>query len=232
MPRITPLSALHCLAPAALCLHGSTAQAHPHVFVDARAGFVVEGGTLQALRIEWRYDLLTSLYMFEILDLDRDGDGALDDEDRAAIVAGETEWEPGYDGDIHLTLHGAPVAMGQPEDGSAMLIEDQVVVRFTLPLAQPLNVPPGDDGDRNGDGIVLRLFDPIFYYAYTIVEGTDAPALPPGCASRITPFTPDEASEALRARLAALSREEIPEDENVGSLFADRVTLECSGVSG
>ena len=208
------------VATLALCLVGSVAQAHPHVYVDARAGFVIDEGRLQALRIEWRYDLLTSLYLVEILDLDRDRDGELDDADRAAIVAGETEWEPGYDGDIHLTLDGAPVAMTRPEDASAAQIDDQIVVRFTLPLADPLTLPAGE--------IVLRLYDPIFYYAYTILDGSDAPALPGHCQTEITPFTPDEASDALRARLAALSREEVPEDETVGRLFADRVTLHCN----
>ena len=67
---------------------------HPHVFVDARTGFHFDAqGRLTALRITWTYDAFTSLKLFDILDLDKDNDGLLDDADRAAIVAGETEWQ-------------------------------------------------------------------------------------------------------------------------------------------
>ena len=39
------------------------------------------------------------------LDLDRDGDGALDDADYAAILRGETEWQDGYVGDVYFEVN-------------------------------------------------------------------------------------------------------------------------------
>lgn len=193
------------------------AMAHPHVFVDARAGFEIrEDGQLVSLRITWTYDAFTSLTLFDILDLDKDGDGELDDADRAAIVAGETEWQDGYKGDTYLEKSGVDVPLGRPINGEAWMAEDRITVTFDLPLAAPIEA---------ADDLVLKLYDPNYYYAYTIVgleKVTEA-----RCSAAVVPFVPDEAAAELQSQLAMLSREEMPEQENVGRLFADQVRLSC-----
>ncbi len=195
----------------------SPALAHPHVFVDARAGFTFgEDGRLAALRISWTYDAFTSLTLFDILDLDKDGDGALDDADRAAIVAGETVWQDDYKGDTYLELDGADVPLARPINGAAWLAEDRITVTFDLPLAAPL--------EAAGD-VVLKLYDPNYYYAYTVI-GLDEVGQS-GCGAKVVPFVANQAAAELQAKLAMLSREETPEQENVGRLFADQVRLTC-----
>ena len=50
-----------------MCL-GGPAKAHPHVFVDARTGFIFgTGGQLEALRISWTYDEFTTLILFSLV---------------------------------------------------------------------------------------------------------------------------------------------------------------------
>jgi ABC-type uncharacterized transport system substrate-binding protein len=195
----------------------SPALAHPHIFVDARTGFIFnEAGQLSALRIHWTYDAFTSLTLFDILDLDKDNDGALDDTDRAAIVAGETEWQDDYKGDTYLEADGADVPLAKPLNGSAWLADDRISVAFDLPLQAPLDVT---------DEVLLKLYDPSYYYAYTVVglEETDMG----DCLAELRNFEPDAATAELQAELALLSREETPEQENVGRLFADEVRLRC-----
>ena len=192
------------------------ASAHPHVFVDATAGFAFdEAGRLSGLRITWTYDAFTSLILFDTLSLDADGDGQLDDADRAAIVDGETDWPPEYDGDVHLDIGGTAVAMGRPRDGRAWMEADRISVSFDLPLAEPLDAP---------EGTRLRLYDPLYYYAYTVV-GVEAAEGP--CAPRLDPFVADEATAAVQAELAALTREQMPDEPGIGARFADEVTLSC-----
>ncbi len=83
-----------------MCLVG-TAKAHPHVFVDARTGFIFgTDGQLEALQISWTYDEFTTLILFETLNLDQDGDGQFNDTDRASIIEGETNWDSAYKGDV------------------------------------------------------------------------------------------------------------------------------------
>lgn len=204
----------------AVCLGlswASPALAHPHIFVDARTGFVFnEAGQLSALRIQWTYDAFTSLTLFDILDLDKDNDGALDDADRAAIVAGETEWQDDYKGDTYLEAEGAGVPLAKPLNGSAWLADDRISVAFDLPLQTPLDVT---------GAVLLRLYDPNYYYAYTVVglEDTEMGT----CIADLRSFEPDAATAELQAQLALLSQEETPEQENVGRLFADEVRLAC-----
>ena len=51
----------------AMCLGGVT-KAHPHVFVDARTGFVFgRDRQLEAIKIAWLYDEFTTLVLFETL---------------------------------------------------------------------------------------------------------------------------------------------------------------------
>jgi ABC-type uncharacterized transport system substrate-binding protein len=196
---------------------GNAAVAHPHVFIEVQAGFRFDTeGRLVSLEVTWTYDAFTSLMLFDILELDKDGDGQLNDEDRAMIVKGETDWPEGYEGDTYLEANGLPVALTRPVDGSAWMADDRVGLAFDLPLQAPFD--PAND-------LVLRFYDPSFYYAYEVValEG----ALPDGCRTEIIPFEPDAALAELQQKLAALSREETPEQENVGRLFADEVWLRC-----
>jgi ABC-type uncharacterized transport system substrate-binding protein len=203
----------------ALCL-GGPAKAHPHVFVDARTGFIFGAdGQLEALRISWTYDEFTTLILFESLNLDQDGDGQFSDSDRAAIIAGETNWDRAYKGDVYLEFAGQDYPLGRPEAAAVTLNNNQVEVSFDLPLSHPLRI--------DNTSVFLRLYDPFFYYAYTIVPPTDPPNMPEGCQAEIVPFEPNAAESALKDKLAALGLDEIPAVENVGRLFSDEVRLTC-----
>ncbi len=210
------------IAGAVLFLCQSTAAwAHPHVFVDARAGFLFNtSAELHGLRISWTYDALTSLFLLDALDLDRDNDGLLDDADRAAIVVGETEWPPEFKGDVYLELDGADRPLTRPQNAVAQMEDGLISVAFDLPLGAPVSL--------SGNTAVLRLYDPIFYYAYTILDGSPlSDGLPDTCTVQITPFEANEATAALQAELRALSQEDVPDQDNVGRLFADEVTVSC-----
>lgn len=195
------------------------AAAHPHVFVDAAVGFRVEGTELSSLRVSWVYDEFTSLILFDILSLDADGDGLLNDADLARVVEGETDWPDDYNGDIYLEAGGRQVALGRPMNASAEMPDDRIIVHFDLPLSAPLDLTDGP--------AILRLYDPNYYYAYTVTVRTGPMFEAGACAATVTPFEPDETTSALQDQLAALSREEFPEQENVGRLFADEVVLTC-----
>lgn len=202
-----------------MCL-GGPAGAHPHVFVDARTGFIFGvDGQLGALRISWTYDEFTTLILFESLNLDQDGDGQFNDADRAAIIEGETNWDAEYKGDVYLEIAGQDYPLGRPEAAAATLKNNRVEVSFDLPLSQPVRI--------DNAPAFLRLYDPIFFYAYTILPPVNPIALPEGCQAQIVPFEPDAVASALQEKLAALGREEAPSQENVGRLFSDEVRLTC-----
>ena len=146
----------------AMCLGGVT-KAHPHVFVDARTGFVFGSDRqLEAIKISWRYDEFTTLVLFETLELDQDQDGQLNDADRVKILEGETNWPQDYKGDIYLEVLGQDYPLGRPKAAAVKLNANQIEVIFDLPLSKPIRV--------DSSPILLRLYDPFFYFAYTIVS--------------------------------------------------------------
>ena len=203
----------------AICLGGVT-KAHPHVFVDARTGFVFGSDRqLEAIKVSWRYDEFTTLVLFETLELDLDQDGQLNDADRVKILEGETNWPQDYKGDIYLEVLGQDYPLGRPEAAAVMLNANQIEVSFDLPLSQPVRVDSAP--------IFLRLYDPFFYFAYTIVSAKASPDLPEDCEARIVHFEPTKAERVLQDMLAALGRDDSPEMENVGRLFSDEVQLTC-----
>ena len=202
-----------------MCL-GGPVKAHPHVFVDARTGFIFDAdGQLKTISISWTYDEFTTLILFESLNLDQDGDGQFNDTDRAAIIEGETNWDSAYKGDVYLEFAGQDYPLGRPEAAAVTLNNNQVEVSFDLPLSQPIRIETAP--------VFLRLYDPFFYYAYTIVPPTDPTDLPEDCQAQIVPFEPNAADSALQDKLAALGREDMPAVGNVGRLFSDEVQLTC-----
>ena len=203
-----------------LVLAYGPASAHPHIFVDAETGFhISEDGLLTGLHISWTYDPFTTLFLFDVLDLDQDRDGKLNDEDYAAIIRGETEWADDYVGDIYLEVNQKVQPHLKPVDAKAEYRDDQITIRFDLPFAEPVQAP--------GQDIVLRLYDPNYYYDYSIVEIANPAPLPKSCETSLFTFEPDATTSDLLVALGSLSREETPEQENVGRLFSDEVTLSC-----
>jgi ABC-type uncharacterized transport system substrate-binding protein len=200
---------------------GGFVHAHPHVFVKAKAGFQIDSENhLQALRITWRYDAFTTLVLFDTLDLSSDSDGVLNDDDREKIIAGETQWPPGYNGDVHLTVADAPLDLTKPQNASADMINGEIIVSFDLPLATPT--------DMTGQRASLRLFDPSYYYAYSTsidagIQITNTP-----CEVTDIPFEPDKTEAETLLVLSMLSREETPSEPNIGARFADEILLTCN----
>ena len=77
-----------CAAAAALAgLAAGQAGAHPHVFLDGGAHFIFDDqGRLAAIRVIWQYDAFASLFILESLEVDKDGDGVLTDDETAKVV--------------------------------------------------------------------------------------------------------------------------------------------------
>ena len=199
---------------------GTAANAHPHVFVDVRGSFVLDSQKrLEAIRIHWLYDPFTTLMVTETLGLDPDGDGQLDDADLQTLIEGETDWAPEYEGDTYLYIDGTKVALSRPHDAWAEAPGDQVGVGFTLTLDEPVEMA--------GRTATMKLYDPSYYYAYSVTAQSKVEGPAEACDFEIIPFDPDDAAEQLLSRLSALSREEFPDDPEVGAQLAETLTLSC-----
>jgi len=199
---------------------GLPVNAHPHIFVDADGGFVFnDAGHLVGVRIFWLYDAYTTLFLYDSLDLDKDGDGALNAADLEKIRQGETTWQPGYVGDTYLWIDGKKQMLSRPLETSARMIKQRVGVSFELHLPAPQNMA--------GRGASLKLYDPSYYYAYTIPSEGRILGPASDCHVWVNHFEPDGQTAALQKKLSALSIEEMPQDLNIGVKFAEEIILQC-----
>lgn len=195
--------------------------AHPHMFFDAQATFQLnDAGALQAVRVAFIVDEFNSLYTLTELGLDPDGDGALTPEEEIELAKAMRRGLSDYGFFTELSENGAPIALAPPSKGAAIMDGGQIVAQFDLPLAEPL--------DPSGRLLRLRLFDPTYFTEVAVV----APPVVQGgaegaCAVRFEKFQIDQAASEAKSMLSQLSREETPEDQSVGAMFADTAILVC-----
>ncbi|MEM7599056.1 MAG: DUF1007 family protein [Pseudomonadota bacterium] len=217
----TPQKAKLCAtACAGLLLVATPAVAHPHVFIDGGVDFqFAEDETLTALKVTWLYDEFETLYLLASNNLSLNAEGGLDEADRLTLEQKFSEWPEDFDGSAHLMHDGAPVALAWPSDPEVQLIDGRIQAVFTRALEAPMTLI--------GSSTELAFYESTYFFAFKV---TNIPQLMGGsgaCVADVIPFKPDPNDASVLTKLAMLSREETPDDENVGLLFADRIALKC-----
>ncbi|WP_168222950.1 DUF1007 family protein [Oceanicola sp. D3] len=217
----------HLLAALALALPG-VAGAHPHVFVET--GFEVifdEAGLIEAVRVHWRYDELTSLYITEERGVDSDYDGEATEAELEALKGFDMDWPEGFEGDTHLTVDGVKVPLGPPEEIDAGFSEGMVSSSHLRRLAEPVD-PAGV--------VILSPYDETYYSAYEVTAKTVLTGRE-GCEAELWVPDFDAAAEQLQAALdelqgaaqaQGLNEAEFPP---VGDMFAQEVRVACDAGS-
>lgn len=178
-----------------------------------------DSGLLVAVRIYWLYDSYSTLFLYDTENLDQDGDGELNAADLEKVKRGETEWPDGYEGDTYLFVNGEKQALSRPVNAMAEQVAGRIGVGFELRLQTPQPM--------QGRHARLKIYDPGYYYAYSVPgEGMIIGDMP-GC--RVWVERPDRDAEMakLQKDLQALSREETPSDLNIGAKFAEDVVMQC-----
>lgn len=195
------------------------ARGHPHVFIDGGADFIFSDGRLTALRITWTYDAFATLYYLQEMGVDPDGDMVLSEAERTLLVEDHTSWIGGFEGDSYLSVDGTPAPLSGPYEGRARLEEGRLSIVFLRALETP--VP------AEGLRATAKLYDPTFFIAYSVTLPPLAEGIGHACRTRVDPFDPESDLVRLQSTLSQLSREETPEDPNVGALFADEILIAC-----
>ncbi len=212
-----------CLVTFGALWPAATAQAHPHVFVDVRLSLVYDGaGALAGVRLGWDYDEFFTLILTEDLGLDPDGDMVLTDTEQAALEAYVFDWPADYDGDLYLTKSDAPLALLPPQDHVIKITEGRLRESHFRPLATPSDPTAL---------VTVQVYDPGFYLAYTLVGEIGVEGVT-DCVHRYAPA--DLTTAYAKSEEILLGRpasdfgpdEQLPE---VGVLFADTVTVSCTG---
>lgn len=205
------------LVLAAGLLAALPADAHPHIFIDGRVDFLFDGeGRLAQLRITWDYDPMTSLFMLG--DLGIDGSKPLSDEDRSRLAGYDTVWDAGYAGDTYLWNGKQAIGLSNPVAPEAEIRDGRVVLRFLRDVDKPFR--PGRDAR-------VEMYDPEYYYSYTLVGTPGLEGAPARCHATIEPYKPTTKLASLQRTLSAVPADQTPDQADVGKLFTDKVRLSC-----
>ncbi|MEM7733899.1 MAG: DUF1007 family protein, partial [Pseudomonadota bacterium] len=119
----------------------------------------------------------------------------------------------------HLSHNGAPVGLNWPSDPQVQVVDGRIQAIFDRDLQTPL--------DLAGQEAELAFYESTYFFAFKITNTPQLIGETP-CVADVIPFKADAGDASLLAKLASLSREEVPENENVGVLFADRIALSCT----
>jgi ABC-type uncharacterized transport system substrate-binding protein len=174
-----PLTGPALLALVALWL-GFTipAQAHPHVFVNAKAEIVyAPDGSVKALKHIWSFDEAYSAYMIQ--GLDKNGDGKLTPDELAELAKVNMESLPEVGFFTTAKANGKQQEFGTPSDASLAYDNKILTLTFTLPLKNPPHA---------NRSFGIEVGDPTYFVAFDIVDAPDAVTTrdaPKGCVVRV-----------------------------------------------
>lgn len=217
------LRALACILAVAFVLPILVlpAKAHPHVFVDGGVDFVFdEKGVLEALRVTWLYDEFETLYILSSHNMSLNAAGGLDEEDRQRLIRLRSDWPDDFDGSAHLSIDGARIALNWPTGLDAGLIDGRLQITFTRQLEKPASL---------GRSLAeVAFYESTYFFKFSVTNTPQLLGEFEGCKAKVTHFKPDAQDTALQTALKKLSREETPDIDQVGALFADRISIQCA----
>ena len=122
-----------CLA-LSLCVPFASLSAHPHTYLDAELGIVLDTNGVQALSFRW-----APLRNFcdQLIAYDRNSDGRFDGAETEAVRVDAFEAIEKYHYFIHIDVDGVPYRIATIEDFSVQLGGGQVYFSFSTPCRIP-----------------------------------------------------------------------------------------------
>ena len=206
--------AILCLALVMLVAAGP-AIAHPHAWIDMRSRILLDdAGRVSGFELDWLFDEIYSAVILEdVKRADRRNPVVLNQE--AARIMRNLKDHAYFS---ELQIDGAAAAFGTVAGSAGSLDGARFRVRFTVPVAAPV--------DPRGRDVRRAVYDPSYYIEVVYVDATSATVDGPGAgACRIAVFEPNPSSAALN--LAQSLDQNATAPASFGALFAQSAVLTC-----
>lgn len=192
------------------------AQAHPHVWTSVQSEVVFgPDGKVEAIRHRWTFDQFYSA--MAVQGLDTDGDGTYTTEELEPLAKVNVDSLHEFDYFTFVSAKADSIPLASPVDYSVSFKDGIVVLTFTLPLKQPLQVDRGE--------LTVEVYDPTFFVAFSFAD--DAPiemaGAPASCQADLKTPMVDPDSEALTEAFFS----QLGPDSNYGSQFAQTAIVSC-----
>lgn len=207
------------LACAVLAAAPPPAVAHPHVWVTIETEILSdESGRVTGLRHKWTFDEFFSAFATQ--GLDANGDGKLEGEELTALAEENVSSLKHFDYFTFAKSGEADVALLDPLDDYYLVHEkEQLTLRFTLPLKEPLS--PRDAK------LSYSVYDPTFYVDFAYADGEPvrlAANAPEGCRAQVAE---KQESTATETALSEAFYQGLGSESEYGRQFARNVVIAC-----
>ena len=198
----------------------SALNAHPHVFIDGGIDFHLDGnGMLHKVEVTWLYDKFETLYILSSQGISPTMDGTLNSNDLSVLTSLYENWPPDFDGSVHLKYLEQNIDLNWPQNASVTYSENRLKIKFerTLKTKLLLTNTPLDIG----------FYERTYFFDFSITSPPEIIGNIANCSATLIPFEINSQSTEILRDLSYLSREETPEDTEIGSKLADRIQLIC-----
>jgi ABC-type uncharacterized transport system substrate-binding protein len=199
------------------CAIASTAAAHPHVAVTARAEMLFSAdGKITGVRHAWTFDKAYSAFITQ--GLDRNRDGKLSPDELQDLAKENTDSLVEFDYFTVVKANGVKQAFAPPGEYGMTFADGEATLSYVLPLKKSVATR----------AVSLEVYDPTFFVAFSLADSGDAVTLkgaPSGCATTITRPKPVDAGQ--QQNLSEAFFQALSSAATYGSQFASRVILAC-----
>jgi len=210
-------------AAAALGLAG-TAQAHPHIFIDAKATIVFnDAGELTEIKNAWTFDEAFSVW--QIQGLDTNGDGITSSEEMQELADENVKGLAEYNFYTSAGESTASLPFASMDEGKFVFAGNRSTLSFGIEPQGPYRIK---------DKLEIAIADPEYYVAISFRDVSDITLenAPAGCGVHLEP--PRELSPDLQARLYDLPSDitKLPPDlEAAVRGTQGAIVVDCSGAA-
>ena len=139
-----------------LSLFISSLFSHPHTFIDVYPTVKVQSDSVSVVNFKWVLDDMTSTIL--IMELDRDGDGKINEKENAFIEKEYFSIFKGYDFYTYAKVDGKSIELLEPENFRATIENNKICYSFDIKL------------NNNIKNTVFEFGDSAYYVAMILKE--------------------------------------------------------------
>jgi ABC-type uncharacterized transport system substrate-binding protein len=205
---------LNILAAGAILLGAAPAQAHPHVWIIARAELLyAPDGTITGVRHAWTFDDMFSTYALQ--GIEAKTKGAYSREELAPLAQTNVESLKEFAYFTFAKADGKKQKFAEPVDYFLEYKNTELTLHFTLPVKTPFKAKE----------LALEVFDPTFFIDFKLAA-EDPVALvgaPADCKMQFQRPSDGMASAQKLGEQNFMNGE----GANFGAMFANKIVVNC-----
>ena len=139
-----------------LSLFISSLFSHPHTFIDVYPTVKVQSNSTTVVNFKWILDDMTSTIL--IMELDKNGNGKIDEKENSYIYDEYFSIFRGYDYYTYIKVDGKNIKLPEPENFRATIENSKICYSFDIKLSYKI------------EDIVMEFGDSAYYVAMVLKE--------------------------------------------------------------